>query len=78
MRLLFLLLPLAAHAAVPAEKTCRVSITYALATGDAKESFFYTNAKDKKECQKEADRHRLNFAPETVNEKTVKAEWLAP
>lgn len=76
--LLFCLLQLAANAAVPKDKTCRVTITYALATGETRESFFYSSPKDKKECQREADRYRLNFAPEIVNEKTVKAEWMAP
>ena len=78
MPLLLLLFQLTAYAADPREKTCRISITYLLATGETRESFFYTSSKEKRECQKDADRHRLNFAPETVDEKIVKADWLAP
>jgi len=73
---LFALLLTSVFAAAPSH--CRIAITFSLHSGETRESFFYVKAKDKKDCQKEAERHRTNFMPELLKDKTVKAEWLEP
>ena len=62
--------------ALPPKRQCRVVITLEMKNGKVEENAFFTNAKTEKDCRKEADLYRTNFAPQVVKRKSVKVEWL--
>lgn len=62
----------------PQARRCRIVITMIFKSGKTEENSFYTNAKTKEQCIRDADAHKTNFAPHLVKEKRVRTEWNRP
>lgn len=59
-------------------RKCRIVVTLHLRSGKQEESVFYTDAKDKPKCEKQANVHKTNFTPQLVKKKSVRVEWNFP